>query len=161
MQCWEDVGGCDAWMGGFFDPNSSTQWWTGWHLPGPAGLEGLRGWTWPNPDWILIGYELWGSYKKGDRLIEACYACPNPSTMPADQDLQQPSGHWHVTFRPSGFVKASNWKADILEEGHFYLKGSTSPKGGAFPKGGGKASPKGGSKGKGKGKGTISKGKGS
>jgi len=64
MQCWPDVGGVDCWIGDYWDPNRSTQWWTGWHLPGPSGIEGLRSWSWPNPGWVLIGYELWGHYKK-------------------------------------------------------------------------------------------------
>ena len=150
MQCWPDVGGCDCWVGGYWDPEAKTQWWTGWHLPGPAGLAGLRNWTWPNPKWTLIGYELWASYKKGDRLIEAYYAYPNPSTTPSTQQQQvQPSGHWHVAYHPNGAAKSSWWSDDTLVDEHCYLKGSSSPKGGRGGKGR-----------KGKGKGHKGKGKG-
>ena len=148
MQCWDDVGGCDCWVGGFWDPNTATQWWSGWHLPGPAGLAGLSGWSWPNPQWTLIGYELWAYFKKGDRLIEAFYSCPNPSTTPATQQQQEPSGHWHITLHPNGTVKTSEWSADLLVDEHLYPKGTSPPKGAGK---GNKSKCKDGKEGKGQG----------
>ena len=159
MQCWSDVGGCDCWVGGFWDDLTATQWWSGWHLPGPAGLAGLNAWSWPNPHWTLIGYELWAYYRKGNRKIEAMYQHPNPGTTPAGQVLAQPSGHWHYTYHPNGTLNSSAWIPRALDDNHLYLKGGVTgnPKGGTKggkgqggPKGG-EGGPKGG-KGQGKGK---------
>ena len=97
VQCFLDVGGCDAWQGGYWDQGG--QWWTGWHLAGPSGLPGLMEWSWPNPGWDLIGYERWEHFRKGDRLIEALYCDPNPSTT---RYPGAPHGHWHVWFHPNG-----------------------------------------------------------
>ena len=157
MQVFADVGGCDAWLSGFWEdgPNGSSQWWTGWHLPGEAGLAGLQSWAWPSPHWILIGYERWGhSRKKGDRLLEACYAYPNPSTTP---NPDPPSGHWHMEWHSNGSLRTSKWEDDVLESDHPYLKGGrTGPKGKAGT-GKGNAAPKGG---KAAGKGGKAAGKG-
>ena len=78
MQCYADVGGADGWLSGHWDQGS--QWWTGWHLPGPAGPAGLRAWSWPNDQWVLIGFERWDSFRKfpHTRLREAYYQFPNP-----------------------------------------------------------------------------------
>ena len=79
MQCSAEVGGIDAWQSsgcGFWDMGS--QWWTGWHLPGPAGAPGLMQWSWPNPDWLLIGFERWEYFKNypHSRRMEATYQHP-------------------------------------------------------------------------------------
>ena len=141
MQVFDDVGGCDAWLSGYWEdgPNGSSQWWTGWHLPGAAGLAGLQAWQWPNPNWILIGYERWGYFRKGDRLLEACYATPNPSTT--QPPLREPDGHWHMAWHPNGSLRTSGWSDQVLVDDHPYLKGGhTGPKG----TGKGNAAPKGG-----------------
>ena len=156
MQCWQDVGGCDCWMGSYWDPKRSTQWWTGWHLSGPSGIDGLLEWSWPNTGWVLIGYELWGYYKSGDRLIEASYCSPNPSTTPPNQFGRQQSGHWHVLYRPNGTVKRSTWHSYVLEDMRHYLKGSSAPKG-ASKGSKGKGGKERNCKGKGGGKGSKSK----
>ena len=144
MQVFDDVGGCDAWLSGYWEdgPNGSSQWWTGWHLPGAAGLAGLQAWQWPNPNWILIGYERWGYFRKGDRLLEACYAIPNPSTT--RPPLREPSGHWHMTWHPNGSLRTQRRENQVLVDDHPYLKGGhTGPKG-AGGMGKGNAAPKGG-----------------
>ena len=153
LMCYEDVGGADAWLGSWWGPNA--QWWVGWHMPGPSGLQGLRGWSWPDGTWHLIGFELWEyrrGRRRGDVLIEAYYNCPNPSTL---RNAPAPTGHYHVKF-PKGKGKGSwQWFPNALDEGELYLKGSTGPKGkgtGCKGKGKGKA--------EGKGKGPDAKGKG-
>ena len=101
MQCFDDVGGVDCWMGGFWEEpkgRQPTQWWTGWHCPGASGLKGLKGWTWPNEGWTLIGYEKWGYSQRPNRrdvLLEALYMDPNPSTF---AQPGPPEGHWHMRF---------------------------------------------------------------
>ena len=148
MQCYADVGGCDAWLSGFW--TSSSQWWTGWHLPGPAGPAGLSSWQWPHPGWVLIGFELWGEDPK--QVMESYYNHPNPSTSPA----AEPVGHWHVRYGPDGDILDQTWSDDVLtvSDSKLYLKG-----GGSSPEGKGQGKGK-GPKGKDDGKGFIIKGKG-
>ena len=128
-------------------------------------------WRWPSDRWTLIGYERWGySKKKGDRLLEAYYVSPNPSTT---HSPEPPNGHYHIVDAPNGDASRSWWYDDLLEDDHSFLKGGvTGPKGGwpkgsiTGPKGGssghGSAAPK-GSQGMGKGackrKGKVGKGK--
>ena len=158
MQCWPDVGGCDAWLGGFWteEDGRHQQWWTGWHLPGPSGPEGLTSWQWPSPHWRLIGYELWGSFRRGPKLLEACYAYPNPSTT-EDPESQVPEGHWHLKWHPNGREISRDWSPEALIDDHPYIKGGVfTPKGGhQEAKGKGKGKPKGS-----KGQATNFKGKG-
>ena len=154
MQCYPDVGGADAWLGGNWTP-AGSQWWTGWHLPGPldtirpAGPPGTIQWSWPNPHWVLIGFERWEYFRRfpHSRLMEARYQDPNPSTLAV---APEPEGHWHVTYGRNGLEQSCRWVPNPLEEpGHLYLKGDTG-------KGKGKGGTKGkgpGDKGKGKGKG--------
>ena len=144
FQCFKDVGGADAWVGPYWDGNS--QWWTGWHQPGPAGLAGLNAWSWPNDNWVLIGYERWTYSKKypHERLIEAYYQDPNPSTLAADAERAPPAGHWHMVYDRHGRLQSSTWDQEhLVEPRNQYLKGQ------------GPAD-----KGKGKGKGPADKGKG-
>ena len=67
MQCYPDVGGVDCWLGGYWEP-SGMQWWTGWHLPGPLDTirpnPGVLEWSWPNPHWVLIGFERWEYFRR-------------------------------------------------------------------------------------------------
>ena len=81
MQCFADVGGTDAWLSGFW--GGGSQWWTGWHLPGPPGPTGHLQWSWPNPDWLLIGFERWEYVRNypHSRLMEAMHQDPNPSMV--------------------------------------------------------------------------------
>ena len=153
MQCYAGVGGCDAWLAGFWDKRS--QWHTGWHLPGATGLPGLIQWSWPDPAWVLIGYERWRWNNKGEWLSEACYHYPNPST--AAPPAGRPLGHWHVWYAPNGQERRRLWSDSLLEEGELYLKGCR-----LGPKGGGmnKNFDKGSGKGKGPGKGQKGKGPG-
>ena len=103
MQCFPDVGGCDAWLSGFWEANPvPNQWFTGWHLPGPAGLDGLRNWRWPDPSWTLIGYEWWAYFKRGERLLEAYYVHPYPSMS---RQAHVPNGHWHMWWDDQGQEK--------------------------------------------------------
>ena len=146
MQCYPDVGGTVAWLSGFWDGGS--QWWTGWHLPGPA-----MQWSWPNPDWRLIGFERWQHFKRypHHRLMEGMYQEPNPSMQAEWQagDLI-PVGHWHVTYHSNGQQLSATWDPNPLEEPrNLYLKGRDHGKG----KGKGPAD-------EGKGKGSADKGKG-
>ena len=129
LQCNHDVGGADAWLGGYWDARS--QWYTGWHQPGHTGLQGLIEWTWPSDNWSLIGFERWEFCRRGDILVEAYYNDPN------------------------GERKSSRWSPGALWEEELYLKGGiTGPKGGKGKgKGQGSSLPKGG-KGKGKGQGS-------
>ena len=163
MQCFPDVGGVDAWYGGFWQDR--CQWFTGYHQPGAKGLAGLIEWSCPAPNWDLIGYELWESRRKGDTLIEAYYNDPNPSTTAAGK-YRQSTGHWHMRFWPNGDERDRQWFPNALEEDLGYLKGGiTGTKGGGITKGKGMAKgnkgmakgnvfPKSG-KDKGKGKGTA------
>ena len=59
MQTLSDVGGCECWMGSYWEGNQ--QWWVGWHSP-----NALEAWVWPTDNWILIGYERWYQSKRGD-----------------------------------------------------------------------------------------------
>ena len=139
-QCWNDVGGWDAWLSSWWKDDPETgycyQWWTGWHSP-----ENLAEWPWPdNICWSLIGHERWDCLNDHTWKAEAHYAHPNASTAPRGHDLI-PLGHWIVTYDEEGNETDRVWSDDILAEGPLYLKG-------------------GGSKGKGKGKGNYPKGKG-
>ena len=158
MQCYQDVGGVDAWLSGHWDP--VCQWYTGWHQPGPAHAPaGRMDWSWPNPNWILIGFERWDYFRKfpHTRLMEAMYQHPNPSTareteLEDDPDFLIPEGHWHVTYGRNGHQHSCTWVPEPLEEPeHHYLKGQ---------EGKGKGQKGKGKNGKGKGKGKNGKGKG-
>ena len=158
MQCYHDVGGADAWLGGFWDDRS--QWFTGWHQSGARGLQGLTDWAWPSDNWSLIGYERWEHRRRGDMLVEAYYVDPNPSTL---RDAGPPTGHWHVRFFPNGEWRSSHWCPEALVQGTDYLKGGvTGPKGGHTDRPGkGKGPHNTLRKGKGKGLGkTLHQGKG-
>ena len=169
MQCFADVGGVDAWLSGHWDEGS--QWWTGWHLPGPAYATGGMVWSWPNPDWVLIGFERWDYFKNypHTRLMEAMYQDPNPSTARAselaeDPNFLIPEGHWHVTYRRSGQQQSCTWVPEALvEPENLYLKGNNSNGKGQGQKGKGKGKVQDKGKGKGevegKGKGKNGKGK--
>ena len=127
MQCYADVGGADGWLSGHWDQGS--QWWTGWHLPGPAGPAGLRAWSWPNDQWVLIGFERWDSFRKfpHTRLREAYYQFPNPSTLAA---WQAPVGHYHIRYHRNGRQEFSRWDPNPLDDPHhLYLKGGDNGKG--------------------------------
>ena len=168
MQCYQDVGGVDAWLAGHWNENS--QWYTGWHLPGPAYATGGMAWSWPNANWILIGFERWDYFRKypHTRLMEAMYQHPNPSTareyeLAEDPNFLIPVGHWHVTYRRSGQQQSCTWLPNALEEPqHLYLKGQVQDKGtGKGQEGKGKGKGKGKVQDKGKGKGQVlGKGKG-
>ena len=165
MQVFDDVGGVDAWLGGYWSKEewlghhqagavAPNQWWTGWHQPGEPGLEGLQQWSWPSPNWKLIGYEHWAYFKKGDKLLEALYVHPNPSTRPNVLVPVAPNGYYHIKFNPAGDTLSSEWVDGELEENHPYLKGGfTGPKGAGKGKAKGHAVPKGGHAGKGAAKG--------
>ena len=136
MRCFDDVGGCDAWMGGLWFQHG--QWWVGWHQRGAFGLDGLLGWSYPNENqaWHLIGFELWGHYKKGgERLIEAYYHFPNPSTM---KNPPPPNGHWHMIWHPNGSLMSSTrqeYRKDTLAQIDEYVDTMGGGKGKAFGKG--------------------------
>ena len=153
LQCYPDIGGCDAWLGGFWD--ASSQWYTGWHQPGREGLQGLIQWKWPSDTWTLIGFERWEYRRKGDIMREAFYNYPNGSTCP---NAPPATGHWHMKASPHGETKTWKWFPGALVEEEAYLKGGiTGPKGGKGKdkgqgKGKGNWRPQGG-KGKGKGQG--------
>ena len=152
MQCYEDTGGADAWLTGHWDRVS--QWWTGWHLPGPAGRAGLSFWSWPNPDWVLIGFERWDYFSKfpHSRLMEALYQHPNPSTLAWEAGELIPEGHWHIVYNRQGHLQTRTWDPNpLVEPQNLYLKGHATGKG----KGKGP-----GDEGKGKGPGVKGKGKG-
>ena len=159
MQCFADVGGVDAWLAGHWNENS--QWYTGWHLPGAAYATGGMDWSWPNPNWIFIGFERWDYFRNypHTRLMEAMYQHPNPSTareteLAEDPDFLTPVGHWHVTYHRNGQQRSCAWVPNALEEPQYlYLKGT-----GKGQEGKGKGQGKGQDKGKGKGK--NGKGKG-
>ena len=168
MQCYRDVGGVDAWLGGFWsDHPYPNQWSTGWHQAGVVGVDALSNWSWPsqgpNTAWRLIGYEQWQFCRRGDRLRQAYYVHPNPSTS---RDAGPPEGFWHVYVTEWGH-HVWTWSWGHLTDEHSYLKGGvTGPKGagnGILPKGAGKGKGKDQGKGKGKdqkGKGKEQKGKG-
>jgi len=139
MQCFRDVGGCDAWLGSYWGPNQ--QWFIGWQSP-----RALRDWSWPSQEWTFIGYELWQYPRRGEpKLPEALYATPNPSTTPPHL-LTPPNGHWHVRYSLR-FRCQRMWVATPLtEDEHLDLKG-----GGTGPKGKGKGKGDGKNVGKGKG----------
>ena len=119
-------------------------------------------WSWPNPDWLLIGFERWDYFKKfpHSRLMEAMYQHPSPSTLAEWRagDLI-PVGHWHVIYDRSGLQQSSTWVPNALEEPrNLYLKGQDNGKGkGKGPGGEGKGK---GPADKVKGKGPVDKGKG-
>jgi hypothetical protein len=152
MQCFRDVGWCDAWLGSYWGPNQ--QWFIGWHSP-----RALRDWSWPSQEWTLIGYELWQYPRRGEpKLREALYATPNPSMTPPHL-LTPPNGHWHVRYSLRGRCCQRMWVATPpTEDEHLYLKG-----GGTGPKGKGKGQGKDqgkGNKGKGEGKNMQGQGRG-
>ena len=72
MQTFSDVGGCDCWIGSYWEGNQ--QWWVGWHSP-----NNLHGWAWPSDEWLLLGHERWYCPRRGEpKVLEAMYATPNP-----------------------------------------------------------------------------------
>ena len=167
MQCFPDVGGIDGWLTGNWDETS--QWYTGWHLPGPAYSTAGIQWSWPDPNWILIGHERWEYFRNypHSRLMEGLYQDPHPSTVRADlveedPNVLIPQGHWHVTYHRNGRQQSCTWHPDALEEPqHLYLKGQVQGKGtGKGQEGKGKCKGKGKVQDKGKGKGKNGKGKG-
>ena len=124
----------------------------------PAGAPGLMQWSWPNPDWLLIGFERWEYFRNypHSRLMEAMYQDPNPSMVTHSMLAEWPAGdlipvgHWHVIYDRSGRQRSSTWVPNALEEPRdLYLKGHTHGKG----KGKGPGD-------EGKGKGPADKGKG-
>ena len=125
-QCFDDVGGCDAWLSNWWKEGSedegSYQWWTGWHSP-----KALAQWSWPGKksSWILIGHERRDVLRGFSWKSEAKYAYPNPSTTPRGHDLT-PLGHWTVTYDQEGRETDRQWSDDILTEGALYLKGGGS-----------------------------------
>ena len=144
MRCYPDVGGVDAWLEGHW--NETSQWYTGWHLPGPAHAAGGMAWSWPNDNWILIGFERWDYFRKypHTRQMEGMYQDPNFLT---------PVGHWHVTYHGNGQQRSCTWLPNALEEPqHLYLKG--------MGKGQEDEGQEGEGKGQGNGKGKNGKGKG-
>ena len=125
-QCFEDVGGCDAWLSSWWEDGAhSYQWWTGWHSP-----KALTNWSWPDKrsGWVLIGHERWDALNGHSWLSEAHYAEPNPSTSPKGRDLS-PVGHWVATYNQNGLEVDRVWSSDTLTEGSLYLKGGGDPKG--------------------------------
>ena len=164
-QCFDDVGGCDAWLSNWWSEGSeghSYQWWTGWHSP-----KAIAQWSWPGKkrsSWKLIGHERWDDLNGFSWKSEARYAFPNASTAPKGHDLT-PLGHWAVTYDQEGQETDRQWSDDILTEGALYLKGGGSKgpkgqnkgKGKGYTKGEGKGSH---NKGEGKGEGDFPKGKG-
>ena len=172
MQCFPDVGGTDAWLSGRYTDES--QWWIGWHQPGPSGVAAFRCWRWPANNWHLIGFEKWTP--NGDVLLEAMYNHPHPSMQ---KRAPKPWGHWHSWFAlPNGtLVGEPQWSdcpLTITQEdlylkgtgksmgkgkdtGGWHPKGSQGGKGKADATGRGKGNSTGGKANKGKGKG---KGKG-
>ena len=123
MKTFEDVGGCDIWMGSFWAPRQ--QWWVGWHTP-----KDIDHWTWPSDEWLLIGWERWYQPINGkSKLLEAYYNTPNPSTtLPP---CSAPDGHWHMTWSHRGNLTWSAWhEGPLLDDSPHYLKGGrTGPKG--------------------------------
>ena len=76
MQTYEDVlGGSDCWIGGYYNPNSSNEWWTGWHVLSrkALGVFGLYG-SHPNKARI-ISHERWQGGEAVDCLL---YTSPSP-----------------------------------------------------------------------------------
>ena len=121
-QCFDDVGGCGAWLSNWWDvpsENYSWLWWTGWHSPNP-----LRMWFWPGR-WTLIGHERWDDQGGNSWLSQAFYANPNPSTTPWGRALT-PVGHWELTYDQWGRRIGRSYSREILTEGDLYLKGSGS-----------------------------------
>jgi len=158
MQCYDDVGGCDAWIGSWWNP--THQWWVGYH-----STRALNSWRWPSQEWTLIGHEKWYQPHIGNpKLREAFYVHPNPSMTPPHL-LTPPNGHWHVRYSTRGNETLCQWTPLPLTEDapdRLYLKGGpTGPKGNFHCKG---AADKGKGKGKaadtGKGKGGKGKSKG-
>ena len=103
-------------------------------------------WSWPNDNWILIGFERWDYFRKypHTRQMEGMYQDPNFLT---------PVGHWHVTYHGNGQQRSCTWLPNALEEPqHLYLKG--------MGKGQEDEGQEGEGKGQGNGKGKNGKGKG-
>ena len=134
------MGGCDAWLSSYWYaanedwPGVPNQWFVGCHMleqPGVApGLGGLMSWQWPHDDWRLIGYERWGYFKKNDpeRLLEAVYVTPNPSTTSQDT---APNGHWHVFYNNAGIQTFCQWYPELLTDVPGYIKGGSTGRKGA------------------------------
>ena len=146
MRCYPDVGGVDCWLGSYWENQYPwSQWWTGWHLPGPRNAPVPLTWSWPNPNWVFIGFERWEYFRHfpHSRLMEAMYQDPNPSTV---HIAPIPEGHYYITYLQGGELGHSVWYPIPLEEPdpeELYLKGT-----------------KGKGKGKGQGPGDQGKGKG-
>ena len=95
MQCWPDVDGADVWLSSWYTANH--QWWEGWHTTPP-----FRNWhSGQDGQWFLIGYEKWCRGALGERMREAYYQEPNPSTSQRGEDLT-PVGHWYVRYNARG-----------------------------------------------------------
>ena len=166
FQCWNDVGGCDLWIGSFF--NEEHRWWEGWHSPKHIAL-----WYQTPPNaWNFIGWEKWDY--DATMIQESLYVDPNPSLVPKrqwpEQSKQKPGALRH-TYDDQGNIAHTEWIAyedlspDMLAgcpKGSFlqaFAKGRTGSKKGGV-KGKGKGEPKGAKGSEGKKGGVKGKGKG-
>ena len=96
----------------------------------------------------MIGFERWGHFRRGDRLVDAHYNSPNPSTQ---QNAPAPNGHVHMLYHPNGDLLLNDWSDDALTERHVAKKGAG--KGKALGKGAVQGKGLGNGKGEGQGKG--------
>ena len=93
-QTYEDVvGGTDVWVGGYYNPQSKNEWWTGWHLLsrkalGVFGVKGSR----PGAARI-ISHERW----EDGEPVEGWTNSPNPCTA---SELVTPNKvvHWKMIY---------------------------------------------------------------
>jgi len=123
MQTFSDVGGCDCWIGSYWEGNH--QWWVGWHSP-----NNVHDWAWPSDEWVRIGYARWYCSHRGKpKVLEAFYAIPNPRSrrLPCHRHMR----HWHIVWDQCGHRKWQQWiDSPLVEEENLYLKGGrTGPKG--------------------------------
>ena len=144
MRTFEDVGGCDIWMGSFWAPRQ--QWWVGWRTP-----KDIDHWTWPSDEWFVIGWDRWCQKHVCQlKLLEAYYNTPNHSST--SPPCPNPDGQWHMTWSHKGNLTWNAWhEGPLLDESPHYLKGGrTGPKSDFHTAGKGEWHTKGKSKAQGK-----------